>query len=274
MNLINEISNRYFKLEVHQIISCYNLVKLYQLTKKVFEDRTKIYHAKNLKRQRDLNNKNKSKLKNKIPQPQQNDNNPTNTTEIVFDTQFKTLMRNQSQISILNQPNKNNLNQNYDNINYYSKFLCFIKAHPLNKIQERINKNKETILEIEKDISQNPNKYNCGTYFIVFKYIKMRDQIYDFFPTSFTSRTFYHIKYFFQNILFSKCLSEEKKRLNFLKTSFKVEHATEAYEVLWKNLGYTTIQKYLYLLLSIFITLVLVGISLCIVLIFNHIQYN
>ena len=182
INLIKEISDKYFKLEVHQIISCYNLVKLYKLTKKVFEDRTKIYHAKNLKRQRDLNNENKSKLKNKITE--QNDNKPTNTTESVYDTQIKTLMRNQSQISILNQSNKNNVNQNYDNINYYSKFLCFTKAYPLNQIQERINKNKEKILEIEKDISQNPNKYNCGTYFIVFKYIKMRDQIYDFFPTS------------------------------------------------------------------------------------------
>ena len=59
-------------------------------------------------------------------------------------------MRNQSQISILNQSNKNNLNQNYDNMNYYSKFLCLTKAYPLNQIQERINKNKEKILEIEK----------------------------------------------------------------------------------------------------------------------------
>ena len=272
INLIKEISDKYFKLEVHQIISCYNLVKLYKLTKKVFEDRTKIYHAKNLKRQRDLNNENKSKLKNKITE--QNDNKPTNTTESVYDTQIKTLMRNQSQISILNQSNKNNVNQNYDNINYYSKFLCFTKAYPLNQIQERINKNKEKILEIEKDISQNPNKYNCGTYFIVFKYIKMRDQIYDFFPTSLTSKIYFQIKYFFQNIFFDRCVSEETKRLNFLKTSFKVEHATEAYEVLWKNLGYTTLENYLYLLLSIFVTLILVCISLCIVLLLNHIQYN
>ena len=275
MNLINEISENYFKLEVHQIISCYNLVKLYKLTKEVFEDRTKIYHAKNLKRQRDLNNKNMSKIsKIKIEKKEQDDTKPNNTIENSgINIPIQTLMRNQSQISILDSNKKDSIT-NYDNINYYSRFLCFTKSTPLNKIQERINKNKEKIMEIEKDINQNPNKYNCGTYFIVFKYIKMRDQIYDFFPTTLSSKIYYRIKYFFQNIIFAYCTSEKTKRLNFLKISFQVEHATEAYEVLWKNLGYTTIQKYLYLLLSIIVTLVLVGISLCIVLLFNHIQYN
>ena len=102
----------------------------------------------------------------------------------------------------------------------------------------------------------------------------MRDKFYNFFPTSSTSRILYQIKYFIQNIIFNKCVSEETKRLNILKTSLQIEHATEAYEVLWKNLGYTTIQKYLYLSLSIIATLILVGLSLCIVLLFNHIQYN
>ena len=272
MNLINEISEKYFKLEVHQIIPCYNLVELYKLTKKVFEDRTKIYHAKNLKRQKDLNEKNNIQLKKQILD--ENGVKPINTVESGINIQVKDLLRNQSHISVLNQDGNNYSNEyNDDNVNYYSKFLCFTKAHSLIKIQKRINENKEKIMEIERDIFQNPDKYNCGTYFIVLKYVKMRDQIYDFFPTSLSSRIYFLIKYFFQNIIFRKCVSEEKKRLNFLKTSFKVEHATEAYEVLWKNLGYTTFQKYLYLLLSIFVTLILVSITLCIILLFNHIQY-
>ena len=267
INLINEISNKYFKLEIHQIISCYNLVELYKLTKEVFEDRTKIYHARNLKRQRDLNDKNKTKKK-------QTESNEIKPSKSMASTNIQTLFRNQSQTSMFDKSyNKNELNQNYDDINYYSSFLCFNRAESLNKIQGRINLNKEKIMLIEKDIEKNPNKYNCGTYFIVFKYIKMRDQIYDFFPTTLFSKIIFHIKYFLQNILFSKCISEETKRLNFLKNSFKVEHATEAYEVLWNNLGFTTFQKYSYLLLSIFITLILVAFSLCIVLLLNHIQY-
>ena len=42
----------------------------------------------------------------------------------------------------------------------------------------------------------------------------MRDQIYDFFPTTLSSKIYYRIKYFFQNIIFAYCTSEKKKRLN------------------------------------------------------------
>ena len=276
-NLINEISDKYFKLEVHQIIACYNLVELYKLTQEVFEDRTKIYHARNLKKQKDLNKLNKNNKDNNISQQNTQNNQSVKYMPTLnsSDIQVKSLIRNQSQVSILNKNNDKNKNDFInDSIKYYSRILCFYKGTPLNKIQQRINKNKDKIMKIERDISQNPSKYNCGTYFVVFKYIKMRDKFYNFFPTSSTSRILYQIKYFIQNIIFNKCVSEETKRLNILKTSIQIEHATEAYEVLWKNLGYTTIQKYLYLSLSIIATLILVGLSLCIVLLFNHIQYN
>ena len=53
-NIINEISKDYFELKLQHIIPCYNLVKLYKLTKDVFEDKIRIYHAYNFKRQKDL----------------------------------------------------------------------------------------------------------------------------------------------------------------------------------------------------------------------------
>ena len=56
-NILNEISKNYFKLEIHNIIPCYNLVELYKLTKNVFEDKIKIYHAYNFKRQKNLHKK-------------------------------------------------------------------------------------------------------------------------------------------------------------------------------------------------------------------------
>ena len=135
INLINEISNKYFKLEIHQIISCYNLVELYKLTKEVFEDKTKIYHAKNLKRQKDLNNK-KNEI---IKKDNNNDIQQNNTMENSgLNVAINSLTRNQSQVSIFNSKKV----LDYDNINYYSRFLCFIKSTPLNKIQERIKKKK------------------------------------------------------------------------------------------------------------------------------------
>ena len=113
-------------------------------------------------------------------------------------------------------------------LNYYSKFLGFIKATPLNQIENRISKNKKKIKEIEKDLEENPNNYSSGTYFIVFKYISMRDKFYNFFPTNTLTKIFMRIKYFFQNIIFGNCVNEKTKRTNYLKLAFAVEHATEA----------------------------------------------
>ena len=280
-NILNEISNNYFKLDIYQIIPCYNLVKLYKLTKKVFEDRIKIYHVHNFKRQKDLNKKyrvlydNKSNYQTHLDKL--NSNNDFNNNDSI---KGNVINQQSSQLSMIinNIPTDNltiNKYQNIENnLNYYSKFACYVKATPVNIIEERIKKNKEKIKEIEEDLSINPNKYNCGTYFVVFKYISMRDKIYDFFPTNFISKVFLRIKYFFQNILFGYCVSEKTKRLNYLKTTFTVEHATEAYEILWQNLGYSLKEKYGYLFLSFIITIILIGISLCIVIGLNEIQFT
>ena len=148
------------------------------------------------------------------------------------------------------------------------------KATPLNEIERRMDKNRKKIQEIENDLQKNPDKYSSGAYFVVFKYIIMRDRFYDFFPTHFFSKFFLRIKFFFQNILFSKCVSEKTKRTNYLRKEISVSHATEAYEVIWQNMGYSFCQKTSYLLLSIFISILLIEVSLGIVLILNYIQYN
>ena len=137
-----------------------------------------------------------------------------------------------------------------------------------------MDKNRKKIQEIENDLQKNPDKYSSGAYFVVFKYIIMRDRFYDFFPTHFFSKFFLRIKFFFQNILFSKCVSEKTKRTNYLRKEISVSHATEAYEVIWQNMGYSFCQKTSYLLLSIFISILLIEVSLGIVLILNYIQYN
>ena len=277
-NMLNEISNNYFKLEIHDIIPCYNLVKLYKLSKKVFEDRVKIYHAHNFKRQRDLHEKYlESSGKNinlshyQIPLKGLEDvNKRVNSTFKLTESSFYNLNKNN------NIEDNKAINEIYqkNELNYYTKYLCYIKATPLKEIEERMNKNKEKIKEIEKDLNANPEKYNCGTYFVVFKYISMRDKIYSFFPTNFPSKTFTYIKYFFQNILCGSCTSEKTKRTNYLRKAFTIEHAAEAYEVLWQNLGYSLKERYLYLLLSVVVTIALIGVSLCIVIGLNEAQYR
>ena len=291
-NIINEISQDHFKIEIHHIIPCYNISKLYKLTKQVFQDKIKIYHAYNFKLQKNLHKQYVKRSKffypgydrsysysvSSIDQNKKlnKDNNNTNNN------QNNHLINNSETIKITNENNIswNDLNQNISNVfihdsklNYYSKFLCFIKATPLNEIEQRIAKNNKKIKEIEKDIEENPDKNCSGTYYIVFKYIRMKYKFYDFFPTHFITKIIAYIKYFFQNIIFSRCVSERTKRINYIKTEFGVYHPTEAYEVIWQNIGYSITRKTLYLIASIIATIFLIGISFGIVTTLNYIQH-
>jgi hypothetical protein len=135
-------------------------------------------------------------------------------------------------------------------------------------------KNNKRIKEIEKDLADNPDKYSSGTYFVVFKYMKMKEQFYDFYPTNFISKILIKIKYFFQNIICSKCVYEKTKRRNYLRTEIKVQNATEAYEIFWRNLGYSICQKILYSLISVITTIILILISFAIIYLLNYCQFR
>ena len=298
INIISEISQDYFKIELHHIIPCYDLVELYKLTKEVFEDKIKIYHAYNFKRQKNLHKMYAEK--HNISENEYQFNNYYNNQMIKLNAENKNNSQaninqdnypiniNNSQLSdLINQKeiqksiSWGQLNQNtnqifiHDNkLNYYIKFLCMIKATPLNEIEQRIAKKNKRIQEIEKDLSENPDKHSSGTYFVVFKYMKMKDQFYDFYPTHLLQKIFFYMKYFFQNIIFDKCVSERTKRMNYLKKEIKVENATEAYEVIWQNLGFSLCKKTLLFSLSFVMSLVLFGISFVIIYILNYWQFQ
>ena len=157
---------------------------------------------------------------------------------------------------------------------YYSKYLWIIKATPLNDIEHRIEEKNKKIQEIEKDLADDPDKYSSGTFFVVFKYMKMQEQFYDFYPTHYITRALWKIKYFFQNIIFSNCANEKTKRKNYLKNEIKVEYATEAYEVFWQNMGYSLCKKILFFLISLLSTIILILISFAIVYFLNYCQFN
>ena len=291
-NIINEISEKYIKLKVHQIIPCYNLVKLYQLIKNVFEDKIKIYHAYNFKRQKNLHKEYSQYYypgdfchyySRKIKRPiMLNNNNNHINKEISINNGNE--RHNNSQIShFIDKKNVTwkKLNENNDEIfihdeklNYYSKFLWQIRATPLNEIEQRIAENKIEIKQLEKNLEENPDNFSSGTYFVVFKYILMKNQFYDFFPTNFFSKLFLRIKYFFQNIIFSCCVSEETKRKNYLRKEISVELPTEAYEVIWQNMGFSICQKILYTSFSVIVSIILIGISFGVVSFLNYIQFN
>ena len=285
-DILSEISRDYFPLEVHQIIPCYNLNKLFKLTKGVVEDKIKIYHVYNFQRQKNLHKEYMKRYK--ISEENFNFNNYFNNQMIKLKSEKSNIKNQNSVLNINNtqasefeqqtntciQLNNNHIFIHDKNLNYYTKFLFLIKATPLNTIEQKMAEKNKRIKEIKKDLAHNPDKYSSGTYFVVFKYMHMKEQLYDFYPTSIFQKIFIRIKYFFQNIICSKCISERTKRRNYLKTEIKVQYATEAYEVFWQNLGYSLCQKILYFSLSIVVTIVLICISFAIIYILNYFQFK
>ena len=281
-NIISEISKDYFQLELHQIIPCYNLTKLYKLNKDVFEDKIKIYHAYNFQRQKNLHKEYMKQHEINKENYNMNDyyqneliklnSEKSNINKSIYQNSIVNI--NNSQLSDLIQHPNHHIFKHDDNLNYYSRFLWLIKATPLNVIEQRMATKSEKIKEIEKDLSDNPDKYSSGTYFVVFKYMKMREQFYDFYPTTIIHKIIIRIKYLFQNIIFGKCVSEKTKRRNYLKTEIKVQNATEAYEIFWQNLGYSLCQKILYLSFSVIVTIILILISFAIIYLLNYCQFR
>ena len=262
LSLIKSISKNYVPLEVHQIIPCLKLGELYKLAKKVFEDKTKLYHVYNFKPQIVLNQEEKG-----IYVYDEKKNKKSNSNEL------NTLGINRDSGGTENSSVERHLNYVNDKDLYYFEKKCFMtEKTPIKEIKARIEYNQKEISLKEKEITETPDKYNGGTFFVVFKYIAMRDKFYDFFPTSFVTKSFWHIKYFFQNILFSKFVNEDTKKINEIKRFFQVEHATESYEVLWENMGYSFKQKSIHLLISCVITIILLAVSLGIVTLLNWLQ--
>ena len=90
--------------------------------------------------------------------------------------------------------------QSANNLCYYDFYGCFNKSTPIIKIQQNITKLQNELNIMELDLNKNPNKFNGGTYFIIFPQMKMRDDFYNFFPHSYGSKLICTIKYFFQSL--------------------------------------------------------------------------
>ena len=136
-NIIDEISKDHFELKLHHIIPCYNLVSLYKLTKDVFEDKIKIYHAYNFRRQKNLHKiyslqyhpeneciyeRSNKNLSNNMP-------NNTNITlnDLGDKSQVTHIISNKNVTwTQLNKYN-NDIYIHDEKLNYYSTFLWKIK---------------------------------------------------------------------------------------------------------------------------------------------------
>ena len=66
----------------------------------------------------------------------------------------------------------------------------------MKEIEQKIEEHKTKLNELTNELNENPNKFNGGTFFVVFDNMKMKDSFCDFFPRSNFSRIIWSIRYF------------------------------------------------------------------------------
>ena len=159
-----------------------------------------------------------------------------------------------------------------DNLHYFEDFLFTKKKIPEKEIEEKIKKYGEELKEKQIDLNNNPNKYNGGTFFVIFPTMDMRDRFYDFFPHSLFEKSIWSIRYFFECILFQKCINEEEKKKTKLKMMVDVNSAAEPYEVEWENMGYSRKERNIRLLISMVSSIALIAIAFGIICLVNWAQ--
>lgn len=165
-----------------------------------------------------------------------------------------------------------------NNLHYFFPGCCLRcrKKIPKEKIKKIIEETEKQIEIVEKDIRENSINYFGGTAYVVLNTIDQKDFFYNYFPTTFWTKSWISIKSFFILTICSKCnrwYSDKDKQILKLKNSFVVHHATEAYEIMWENGGYSKTRRLLFMILSNFITLVIMAINLSIVLGLNRFQF-
>ena len=169
----------------------------------------------------------------------------------------------------LNRDNNFSKNAIKNDLHYFKKFLFINKEIPYQEIENKYENYKFQLDNMLNDLNKNPNKYNGGTFLLIFSTMQMRDKFYDFYPHSLPEKIFWSVRYFFENIVCKNCLNESKTKMSNLKMDLDVKKAEEPYEVEWENMGYTRTERNVRKFLSILASFFLIAVTFAIIVLVN-----
>jgi hypothetical protein len=167
----------------------------------------------------------------------------------------------------------NNFSKENNNLHYFeSQLFVLDKKIPVSKIEEKVEKYRNKLNNMKKDLYENSNNYNGGTFFLIFNSIQMKDDFVEFFPKSHFLKFMWRIRYFFENYIFTGCVNENRKNMSRLKTALEIVADVEPFEVEWENMGFSRFQRNIRLFISVLAFLVLIVVTLGIIIVLNYVQ--
>ncbi len=167
----------------------------------------------------------------------------------------------------------NNFSKEKGNLHYFENKLGIVNSKmPVKEIEGKIEEYNEKLNEMQLDLNENPNKYNGGTFCLIFDNMLMKDKFVEFFPRTIFSKIVWTLKYCLYNCLLRSCVNEEKRKLSKLKLSIEVTGNIEPYEIEWENMGYSRCERNIRFLISTAACLALIIVALGILIGLNRFQ--
>ena len=169
----------------------------------------------------------------------------------------------------LNRENNYSKTTFKNDLHYFKKYFLCNKQIPYQEIENKYENYSTQLDNMLNDLNQHPNKYNEGTFILIFSTMNMRDKFYDFFPHSTTEKIFWGIRYFCENIVCQNHVNYSIKNLSKLKMEISVKKADEPYEIDWENMGYSRFERNVRKFLSILASFFLIAITFGIIVLIN-----
>ena len=167
---------------------------------------------------------------------------------------------------------ENGFSKEKNNLHYFKNYFVFDKKTPVQEIEKKIEDYRTQLNQMQTDLNENPNKYNGGTFFVVFDNMLMKDEFCSFFPTTYFTKLLWSIRYGLESCCCKGCISHKTRKRTKLKLSVDVVTNIEPYEVEWENMGYSRCERNMRLLFSVIAFFALVAIELGIIIGLNAIQ--
>ena len=228
MKIVKEVSLYEPNLDVYQIIPCLRIAEIFEVAKKKYDNKRRLYHLNNYEKQKKFNREYKEKKDKNV-----------------------------------------NIDKKDDELYYFRNFVLAKQKISQSELEEKIKKYGDKLDEMQMELNKDPNKFNGGTFFIVFSKMSMRDKFYDFFPHGLLEKFVWSARYFFVCIVFQKCVNDQEKRKALLKMKLDVNSAAEPYEVEWENMGYSRSERNIRFLISTALSIALIGIAFVIITLVN-----
>ena len=152
-------------------------------------------------------------------------------------------------------------------------FNCklFEKSILLSEIQEEKGKLEKNLEELLKETENLTESNFAGVIFIVFETMDEQEKFLKKFSKNFFMNLLYKLQFLIY-IFIKCCISEERRTQFLLKRDLEINVAPEPEVIFFENLQYSSLEKKLRVVMTSFLSLIIIGICFFIILLLNNLQ--